>query len=108
VRSPHAHAEIVRIDAEAALAVPGVIAVLTGQDVRADGLKPIPHNIFPSVGTDIPAPNRAAAAGMDITLVNRNGAPGKKTLQPILAQGRARFVGENVAMVIAETLTAAH
>jgi aerobic carbon-monoxide dehydrogenase large subunit len=107
VRSPHAHAEIVRIDATAALAVPGVIAVLTGQDVSADGLKPIPHNIFPAAGTDLSSVNRAAAAGMDITLVNRNGGPGKKTLQPILAQSRARFVGENVAMVIAETAIAA-
>jgi carbon-monoxide dehydrogenase large subunit len=108
VRSPHAHAEIGRIDIKAALAAAGVIAVLTGRDIEADGLKPIPHNIFPAAGSDITLQNRAGPAGMDITLLNRSGEPAKKTLQPILAQGRARFVGENVAMVIAETLTAAH
>ena len=43
VRSPHAHARIVRIDVGGALARPGVIAVLTGGDAEADGLGPIPH-----------------------------------------------------------------
>src|SRR5687767_11744932 len=42
VRSPHAHAQIRRIDASQALATPGVIAVLTGDDAMRDGLKPIP------------------------------------------------------------------
>ena len=44
VRSPHAHARIRSIDKRAALAAPGVLAVLTGADYIADGLKPIPHN----------------------------------------------------------------
>ena len=48
VRSPHAHARIVRIDAAAALKIPGVITVLTGADVAADGLKPIPHRPTPA------------------------------------------------------------
>ena len=43
VRSPHAHARIRGIDVVAAMAVPGVIAVLTGADAIEDGLKPIPH-----------------------------------------------------------------
>src|SRR5271169_5742820 len=44
VRSPHAHARIRSIDKRAALDAPGVLAVLTGADFVADGLKPIPHN----------------------------------------------------------------
>src|SRR5688572_20276634 len=42
VRSPHAHAHLKTIDAAEALAMPGVIAVLTGRDAQRDGLKPIP------------------------------------------------------------------
>ena len=44
VRSPHAHARIISIATEAAKAAPGVLAVLTGTDALADGIKPIPHN----------------------------------------------------------------
>ena len=44
VRSPHAHAAIRAIDTAAALAMPGVRAVLTGADALADGLGPMPHN----------------------------------------------------------------
>jgi carbon-monoxide dehydrogenase large subunit len=43
VRSPHAHAHIRSVDKAAALASPGVLAVLTGRDYVADGLAPIPH-----------------------------------------------------------------
>src|SRR5260370_17767175 len=43
LRSPHAHARIVAIDAAAARAMPGVLAILTGADVVAEGLKPVPH-----------------------------------------------------------------
>ena len=46
VRSPHAHARLRSIDAAKALAAPGVIAVLTGTDLLADGMKPIPHRPF--------------------------------------------------------------
>src|SRR6476619_95474 len=48
VRSPHPHAGIVRIDTGAAQAMPGVLAVLTGADCKADGLKPIPHTPVPA------------------------------------------------------------
>ncbi len=46
VRSPHAHARIRAIDISAAMAVPGVLAVLTGRDFVADGLRPIPHKVW--------------------------------------------------------------
>src|SRR5499427_1632708 len=46
VRSPHAHARIRAIDIAPAIAVPGVSAVLTGQDLLADGLRPIPHKVW--------------------------------------------------------------
>ncbi|HEV3348790.1 MAG TPA: hypothetical protein VHC93_16980, partial [Methylomirabilota bacterium] len=47
VRSPHAHARIGRIDTTAALAIPGVIAVLTGEDAVADRMKPLTHSPMP-------------------------------------------------------------
>ena len=48
LRTPHAHALIRTIDVEAARAMPGVLAVLTGRDALADGLKPIPHPCAPA------------------------------------------------------------
>ena len=82
LRSPHAHARIVSIDTSAAAAMPGVIAVLTGADLVAAGVKPIPL-----------AP-----------LFQRpDGTPGASPLRPALAVERVRFVGEAIAAVIAET-----
>ena len=107
VRSPHAHAKIVRIDVAAALAIPGVIAVLTNKEAEADHLGALPHNVFAAASIDAASQNRAIASGMDITLVNRDGSPPKRKLQRVLAQDRVRFVGENVAMVIAESVAAA-
>ena len=95
VRSPHAHARIGAIETQAALAMPGVLAVLTGADVVADGLKPIPHNPTP---TGPPA---------DIALTNRDGSAHGRAPHPILPTDRVRFVGEAVALVVAETLPAA-
>src|SRR5690242_19664211 len=46
LRSPHAHATIAGIDATAARGMPGVLAVLTGADMLADGLGPIPHAVW--------------------------------------------------------------
>ncbi len=43
LRSPHAHARIVSIDTRAAASLPGVLAILTGADYAADGLKPMQH-----------------------------------------------------------------
>jgi carbon-monoxide dehydrogenase large subunit len=47
VRSPHAHARIVRLDVGAASAAPGVVAVLTGADFAADGIGSIPPTYLP-------------------------------------------------------------
>jgi aerobic carbon-monoxide dehydrogenase large subunit len=90
VRSPHAHASILRIDASGALQVPGVIAVLTGQDAVADGLAPIPHRPVPTNPHEFPLGGRE---GSEIFV-----AP-----HPVLPADRARFVGEPVALVIAES-----
>src|SRR5438034_1185059 len=93
VRSPHAHARLVRIDGAAALKMPGVIAVLTGADAEADGLKPIPHRPVP-------------ANPYEPQLHNRDGAEHFVAPHPPLPADRARLVGEAVAMVIAETAAA--
>jgi carbon-monoxide dehydrogenase large subunit len=94
VRSPHAHALIRAIDVAAARAMPGVLAVLTGQDALADGLTRIPH---------------LAAAGTppDIVLHNRDGSPVPVAPHHVLATDRVRHVGAAVAFVIAETVAQA-
>jgi carbon-monoxide dehydrogenase large subunit len=46
LRSPHGHALIRAIEADAARAAPGVLAVLTREDMLADGLHPIPHAVW--------------------------------------------------------------
>ncbi len=95
VRSPHAHARIVRIDSGAALKIPGVIAVLTGADVAADGLQPIPHRPVP-------------ANPYEPQLHNRDGSPHFIAPHPPMpTDGHVRMVGEAVAMVVAETAAAA-
>src|SRR5262245_22501754 len=48
VRSPHAHADVGRIETAAARATPGVIAVLTGADAVADGVRPLTHSPMPA------------------------------------------------------------
>ena len=82
LRSDRPHARIVSIDASAALAMPGVIAVLTGADVAAAGQKPMP----------------AAAP-----LKGRNGAEQCVTPRFSLTRDRVRYVGEPVALIVAET-----
>ncbi len=94
VRSPHAHARIRAIDAGAARALPGVLAVLTGVDLLADGLKPFPQT-------------PAAQSPPDIKLENTDGSPFYLTDHFPLAVERARFVGEPVALVVAETVAQA-
>ena len=91
VRSAHAHARMRGIDTKAAKASPGVIAVLTGKDYQADGLQLMDHK--PSL-----------VGPPDVTVCIR---PGFKTFthaQPMLPVDKARYVGEPVAIVIAETL----
>jgi carbon-monoxide dehydrogenase large subunit len=94
VRSPHAHARIRGIEGAGALAVPGVIAVLTGRDAAADGLRPIPHRPVPSNPHEVRLRNRA---GSEFFI-----AP-----HPVLPPDTVRLVGEAVALVIAETPAAA-
>jgi aerobic carbon-monoxide dehydrogenase large subunit len=95
VRSPHAHAAIHGIDVADALALPGVLAVLSGGDALADGLQAIPHATGSSkIGSDMP-------------LAHRDGSERLVTRQPPLPIERARFVGEAVVMVVAETLAQA-
>jgi carbon-monoxide dehydrogenase large subunit len=82
VRSPHAHAAVKRIDASRALKAPGVIAVFTGADLEKSKIAGLP-------------------CGWLITDVN--GQPMKEPPHPCLAQGKVRYVGDHVAVVIAET-----
>src|SRR6516162_6781462 len=84
VRSPHAHARIRAIVKEKALAAPGVLAVLTGADCLADGLKPIPHKPW----SPHPAETR---------LANSGGAPPLEAPHHILPADKARFVTEAAA-----------
>ena len=83
VRSPHAHATIAAIDATAARGMPGIVAVYVDADLT--NVNPIPG------GIGFPRPD---------------GGPSAKTDRPLLARGRVRFVGEPVALVIAETRAA--
>src|SRR2546428_1457595 len=92
VRSPHAHARIGRIETAAALATPGVIAVLTGEDAAADGVKPLTHSPIPT------NPHERIIRAHDIVFV----AP-----HPPMPADCVRFVGEVVALVVAETPAAA-
>src|SRR5574337_245277 len=82
LRSPHAHARILAIDTSAACALPGVVAVLTGADLQAAGVKPVASQpLFPGPdGAPAPQPPRAA-----------------------IAAARVRYVGEIVAAVVAQT-----
>jgi carbon-monoxide dehydrogenase large subunit len=91
VRSPHPHARIVQVDTRKAIAMPGVLAVLTGADCTADGLKPIPHQPLPSTR-------------YDMKLVAPAGGPMFFGPHMLLPADKARHVGEAVAMVVAETM----
>ena len=82
LRSPHAHAKLLGIDASRALAMKGVLAVLTGADAHADKLNAIPHTQI-AAGTADRSPHY------------------------LLPRDKARFVGEAVVMVIADTASIA-
>ncbi|HWS74590.1 MAG TPA: molybdopterin cofactor-binding domain-containing protein, partial [Quisquiliibacterium sp.] len=82
LRSPYAHAKIVSIDASAALEMPGVLAVITGADLVAAGVRPLP------VSAGFPRPD---------------GSPGASPPRHPLAHEVARFAGEAVAAIVAET-----
>jgi aerobic carbon-monoxide dehydrogenase large subunit len=80
LRSPHGHARIDRIAAEAAASAPGVIAVLTAKDLAAD---------------------RIGAIESPIKLTRADGAPAPSTPRPLLAGDIVRHLGEPVAMIVA-------
>jgi len=79
LRSPHAHAEIGKIDVDDARQAPGVIAIFTGADVQVGGLP----------------------CGWVVKF--KDGSPQHEPMHPVLAQGKVRHIGDPVAMVIAET-----
>ena len=86
LRADRAHAKIASLDASRALALDGVKAVLTGEDARAAGFKSLPN------------------------IVNYPGKDGqqlRKPFHPVLAMERVRYVGEPVAMIVAETAAVA-
>ena len=92
VRSPHAHAKVGRIETAAALATPGVVAVLTGADAAADGVGPLTHRPMPSSRYE---------------MIIREGDLAFHAPHPPMPADRVRFVGEIAAMVVAETQAAA-
>ncbi len=83
VRSAMGHAKLRGVDAKAAAKMPGVLAVLTGADLAREGLGAIPPGVL---------------------LPGKDGKPMFATAMPALAHERVRYVGEPVALVIAETL----
>ena len=86
VRSPHAHARIVKIDSSKVSMAPGVVLVLTGEDAAKEDLGDLTCMSFPKL------------------------PPGSSSYcptQPVLARDKVRFVGEGVAIVVAETLNQA-
>ncbi|UUZ76522.1 xanthine dehydrogenase family protein molybdopterin-binding subunit [Polaromonas sp. P1(28)-13] len=83
MRSPYPHARIVSVDTATALAMPGVLQVVTGADLVAAGVKPIP-----------------GSSGF----ARADGSPGATPPRRALAHERVRFVGEAVAAVVALTL----
>jgi carbon-monoxide dehydrogenase large subunit len=94
LRSPHAHALIRAIEADAARAAPGVLAVLTGKDMLEDGLRPIPHAVWSNHPAEIFLPN----------------SDGSKAYTPphfCMATDAARQVGEIVAVIVATSVAAA-
>ena len=86
VRSPHAHATIQRIDTAAAGNAPGVLGVFIGKDVAAD-----------KIGT--------LACGWMV--LSKDGTPMRAGVHPVLAVEKVRYVGDHVAVVIAETMNQA-
>jgi carbon-monoxide dehydrogenase large subunit len=86
LRSPHAHARIASLDVSAAKPVPGVLAVITGADMKAAGLGELPCMI---------------------PLKSRDGTPRANTPRLALATDTVRHVGDPVAFVVGETLQAA-
>src|SRR5690349_18576198 len=82
VMSPHAHARIRKIDFREALAMPGVHLVLTGEDIKKENLGGIPPLFMPE---------------------DMGGPKGYRTFRPLLEPAKARYVGDRIAFVVADT-----
>jgi carbon-monoxide dehydrogenase large subunit len=82
VRSPHAHAVIKSIDVSKAEAMPGVTKVFTGKDVEG----------------------KMGGLPCGWLITSTDGTPMKEPPHPILALGKVRYVGDHVAMVVADTV----
>jgi carbon-monoxide dehydrogenase large subunit len=82
VMSPHAHALIKSISVEEALKIPGVHLVLTGKDAKAENLGGIPPLFMPE---------------------DMGGPKGYRTFRPLLEPAKARYVGDRIAFVVADT-----
>jgi carbon-monoxide dehydrogenase large subunit len=82
LRSPHAHARLARVDPAAALRAPGIVGILTGADLQKAGIGPIPCMV---------------------PLRNRDGSEMPIPERPAIATDRVRFVGDIVALVVAES-----
>jgi aerobic carbon-monoxide dehydrogenase large subunit len=85
VRSPHAHAAIKSIDTARAEAMPGVAKVFTGKDIEG----------------------KMGGLPCGWLITSTDGTPMKEPPHPVLAQGKVRYVGDHVAMVVADTLAQA-
>ncbi|HEY9026001.1 MAG TPA: molybdopterin cofactor-binding domain-containing protein, partial [Burkholderiaceae bacterium] len=83
VRSPYAHARIVAIDTAQARKAPGVLAIFTGADLAEAKVGGLPCGWL---------------------IHSKDGSPMKEPPHPVLAQGKVRHVGDQVALVVAETL----
>ena len=83
LRSPHAHARIKSINIDAAKAAPGVVRIFTGADLAEAKVGGLPCGWL---------------------IHSKDGSPMKEPPHPVLAQGKVRHVGDQVAMVVAETL----
>ena len=83
LRSPHAHARIVSIDLDAAKRAPGVIEIFTGADLAEAKVGGLPCGWL---------------------IHSKDGTPMKEPTHPVLAQGKVRHVGDQVALVVAETM----
>ena len=82
VRSPHAHAVINGIDTSMALKMPGIVGIFTGKDIEG----------------------KMGGLPCGWLINNPDCTPMKEPMHPILAIGKVRYVGDHVAMVVAETL----
>jgi len=93
LRSPHAHAGLRSVDISAAQEAPGVIAVLVGQDYLDDGFQGVDH--VPNPVDAVDATKKAFLTSLTGSIFNQLHIP--------LPVDRVRYVGEAIAMVIAET-----